>query len=356
VTDLAFLVPGRLDQITGGYLYDRRVVEGLRRNGRRVTVHELAGSFPEADAAGRAAFAAALAGLPDGAAVAIDGLALPGGSEALAREAARLRIVAFVHHPLALETGLTAQESGRIGRLEAALLAHCRGALCPSARTAEALVGYGVARGQVAVVPPGTDPPGRGEPAARERRAGGSGEVRLLSVGTITPRKGHLVLIEALAGLADLPWRLVCLGNLDRDPANVAAVRAAIERAGLSGRVELAGERPPDRLGDDYAAADIFVLASFHEGYGMAYAEAMAHGLPIVGTTAGAIPETVPPEAGLLVPPGDPAALREALRRVIADRLLRASLAAGARRAAAALPSWDETVRRWGEAFDRLAG
>jgi glycosyltransferase involved in cell wall biosynthesis len=355
VRPLAFLVPGSLDQLTGGYLYDRRVVEGLRRAGRAVAVHELAGRFPHADEAARAAFAAALARLPDDTAVAIDGLALPGGADALRREAARLRLVAFIHHPLALETGLAPEESRRLAVLEAALLRHVRGAICPSARTAEALVGYGMAESRIAVVPPGT---GRPSIVAmpRQNAASEAERLHLLCVATVTPRKGHAVLVEALAGMTDLDWRLTCIGSLDRDPATVAELRRAIGRAGLAGRIELAGERPPERLGAAYAGADVFVLASFHEGYGMVFAEAMAHGLPIVGTTAGAIPETVPGEAGLLVPAGDAAALREALRRVVGDAALRHRLAAGARRAAAALPDWAETVRRWGEAFDRLAG
>jgi glycosyltransferase involved in cell wall biosynthesis len=377
---LAFFVPGRLDQITGGYLYDRRVVEGLRRAGRAVAVHELAGCFPDADAAARDAFSAALAGLPDGGAVAIDGLALPGGVEAVPREAPRLRLVAFVHHPLALESGLAPAASHRFAELEARLLRPCRGAICPSRRTADALVGYGMDPARIAVVPPGTDAPlvdfppllagegqGGGTPPTESsrlappptptlpRKQGREKVVELLSVGTITPRKGHAVLVEALAGLADLDWRLTCIGSLDRDPGTVAGLLRLIERHGLRDRVLLPGEWPPERLSRAYAAADIFVLASFHEGYGMAFAEAMAHGLPIVGTDAGAVPETVPAGAGVLVPAGDAAALRRALRQVLGDPALRQELAEGARRAAAALPSWDETVRRWGEAFDRLA-
>jgi glycosyltransferase involved in cell wall biosynthesis len=350
VSGLVFVVPGALDQVTGGYLYDRRVVEGLRRLGREVRVIELAGRFPEPDAAARAAFAGGLAALPDGTRVAIDGLALLGGEGVLAREAGRLRLVALVHHPLAVETGLTPPESRRVAALERDLLRHFRGAICPSRGSAEAVVGYGIDPARIAVVLPGTERP------ARTAQPRGEGTVRLLTVGTLTPRKGHLVLIEALAGLAELDWHLLCIGSLDRDPATTEAVRAAIERHRLGGRVTLAGERRPELLSDAYAASDVFVLASFHEGYGMAYAEAMAHGLPIIGTTAGAIPETVPGAAGLLVPPGDATALADALRRLVADPGLRAALGAGAARAAAALPGWGETVRRWGEAFDRLAG
>jgi glycosyltransferase involved in cell wall biosynthesis len=131
-------------------------------------------------------------------------------------------------------------------------------------------------------------------------------------------------------------------------------LRAAIARHGLGARVTLAGEWPPERLAEAYRASDCFVLPSFHEGYGMAFAEALAHGLPIVAAAAGAVPDTVPAEASLLVPPGDLPALTAALRRILGDAALRGRLAASAARAGAALPDWAICVRRWGEAFDRL--
>jgi glycosyltransferase involved in cell wall biosynthesis len=346
---LAFLVPGALDQVTGGYLFDRRIVEGSRRVGRKVDVVELAGAYPAADAAAHTAVAAAFAALPDGSAAVIDGLALPGAETCLADAASRLRLVGFIHHPLALETGLTAAEQAHYADLEARLLPLLRGAICPSADTARALAGYGLLPERIAIVPPGTVKPTTPAPL---RSAGG--RVRLLCVATVTPRKGHLLLIEALASLADLDWELLCIGSLERDPAEAIALRAAIAQHGLAARVTLAGEWAPERLAEAYQASDAFVLPSFLEGYGMAFAEALAHGLPIVATRGGAIPDTVPESAGLLVPVGDTAALSTALRRLLMEDGLRRMLAAGAARAGAALPDWDETVRRWGEAFDRL--
>ncbi len=352
---ITFLVPGPLAQITGGYLFDRRVVEGMRAAGRRVDVHELPGRFAAGDPVAAAAVRAVLAALPDGAAVAFEGLALPGVAPALEGNrggvAERLRLVAFLHHPLALETGLPPGEASALAAIERAYLPRLAGVICPSPGTAAAVAAYGVAPDRIAVVPPGLD-----KPASPPEPSASGGSVRLLCVATLTPRKGHLVLLEALARLADLDWRLVCIGGFDRDPATAEAVRARI--AGddaLRGRVTLAGEWQPDRLGEAYAAADLFVLPSFHEGFGMAYAEAMAYGLPVIATDAGAIPQTVPRDtAGLLVPPGDPAALAGTLRRAIADPALRLRLRRGALAAASRLPGWPETVRRWGEAFDRL--
>jgi glycosyltransferase involved in cell wall biosynthesis len=346
---LAFIVPGALEQLTGGYLFDRRVVAGLRAAGRAVAVHELAGRFPLADATARTAAEAALAGLAPGSLAVIDGLALPGFADCLEAAAARLRLIGFVHHALALETGLAPAARERLERLEARQQPRLKGVLCPSRVTAAHLEALGVARERVAVTPPGTAKPAALRPPRTD------GPLTLLAVGTLTARKGHVLLIEALAPLADRPWRLLCIGSLVRDPATAAAVTAAIDRHGLGDRVSLAGEWPQERIDAAYAAADLFVLASYHEGYGMAFAEALAHGLPIVATSAGAIPETVPASAGLLVPPGERDPLTRALARVLDDAQLRARLARGAAAAGAVLPDWPEATAHWIAALDRLA-
>ncbi len=343
-----FLVPGPLDQRTGGYLFDRQVVEGLRASGRKVDVAELPGRFPAADALARKGCKTALDRLPDAAVAVVDGLALAGFARCLRRHATRLQIVGFVHHPLALETGLRRAEAARYAALEARLWPLLRGVICPSVATASAVETAGVDPQRVAVAPPGT-----ARPAAAIRRSAGA-TVRLLSVGTLTARKGHALLIEALAQLRNAPWTLVCAGSLERDPQAATRVRAAVAAHGLTHRVRLAGELSSAQLAREYGAANVFVLPSFHEGYGMAFAEALAHGLPIVATTAGAIPDTVPAKAALFVAPGDVNALHAALARVIHDERLRARLAAGAAEAGAALPSWPQAVARWAAALDRL--
>ena len=145
---------------------------------------------------------------------------------------------------------------------------------------------------RITVARPGSDP----APMAHGSR---DGIVRLLSVGAVVPRKGFDVLIAALATLADLPWRLTIAGDRGRDPKTAAQLDADIARLKLGDRVAVLGAVSPERLAELYAGADLFVLASRFEGYGMAYAEAIAHGLPVIGTTAGAIPDTVPAGAGV---------------------------------------------------------
>ncbi len=352
-TRLHVVVPGRLDQQTGGYIYDRRMVEGLRARGWRVDVHSVAGAFPTDDAGAGARMAAVLAGLPDGARVLVDGLALGGLPGPVEAEGARLRVLALVHHPLADETGLAAPRRARFEVLERAALAACAGVVVTSGFTARRIEAYGVDPARVRAVRPGTDPvpladgPESGEPPL------------LLSVAAVTPRKGQRVLAAALARLADLPWRCVCAGSLDRHPGYAAEVTAFAREAGFGDRVRFAGECGAAELDRLYHRASLFVLPSYYEGYGMALADALARGLPVVSTTGGAIPHTVPADAGVLVAPGDEAALADALHRLLvepggAER--REVLAAAARRHAGTLPDWSGAARRFAEAVLALTG
>ncbi len=196
---------------------------------------------------------------------------------------------------------------------------------------------YGVAAERIHVAPPGTE---------RARRATGGGATpSLLSVATVTRRKAHEVLIQALSRLRDLPWRCRIVGSLEREPTTATQVTALVHALGLEGRVTLEGEIAPLDLEAAYRMADLFVLPSRHEGYGMAFAEAMAHGLPIIACAVGAVPQTVPPDAGLLVAPDDSEALAAALRRVMTDEGIRRRMADAAWAHGRTLPGWAETAR-----------
>jgi len=343
---LHLVVPGPIDQRTGGYIYDRRIVEGLRAAGRAVEVHELAGCFPTVDEAARRAASRAVEAMPRPALPVIDGLALPAFADLTRRLPQPW--VALVHHPLALETGLSPAKARAFAGLERRLLADATRLVVTSEATRRDLAGYGIEDRRIGVVRPGTDP------APLASGSGGPG-LALLCVASLTPRKGHLVLLEALATLRTLDWRLTCVGSALRDPACARAIAMACDRLGLRARVELAGEHPEAGLGRYYDGADLFVLASYHEGYGMVLAEALARGLPVVATTAGAIPETVPDGAGLLVAPGDPQALAAALRRAMTEPELRAELIAGARAARRGLPGWDDAATAFAAELAGLA-
>lgn len=345
--ELHVVVPGSLGQRTGGYIYDARVVAGLRGIGWRVCVHNLDGRFPDADDEAGRSLRSALAGIPDAARVVIDGLAMGGLPEPVRAERARLRILSLVHHPLSDETGLDASQRMRFLESERDALAACRGVLVTSEFTARRLGGHGVERARVRAVRPGTDP---------VRRAIGPGPEAtpaLICVAALTPRKGQDVLVRALCMVRDLRWTCVCAGSLDRAPDYAEAVERLAGEAGLTDRVRFPGECEPDRLDTLYHHASLFVLPSHYEGYGMALTDALARGLPVVSTTGGAIPDTVPADASRLVPPGNATALAEALRGLLADNTgagRRAALATGARRHAKGLADWTQTAQAFADA------
>jgi glycosyltransferase involved in cell wall biosynthesis len=332
VKEVVFAVPGDLATPTGGYTYDRRIIAELPALGWRPQVLDLGDGFPRPAAETRAAACAQLAALPVGRPVVIDGLAFGVLTDAAQALRSRHPLVALVHHPLAFESGLSAAEAAALRQSERAALACANRVVVTSPATARLLAAdYGVAADRLSVVEPGTD--------LREVRSRAGGDmVVLLAVGAVVPRKGYDVLVAALARLKDLRWWLVIAGDCARSPATAQRLEADIFRFGLAERVTMVGLVAPDRLAALYASADLFVLPSRFEGYGMAYTEAIAHGVPVVGTTAGAIPDTVPAGAGVLVPPDDIDALEAALRRLIERPQERQRLAAAAR--AARFPSW----------------
>ena len=346
---LHVVVPGPLDQRTGGYIYDARMVDGLRRRRWRVTVHELEGSFPEADSRARSSFATVLRNLPDRSRVMVDGLAMGGLPEVVHEHAGRLRILGLVHHPLADETGLDALRRERFFGLEREALAGCTGVLVTSRSTAARLATYGVPPPAVRAVRPGTTP------ARRSVGPAAAGVPRLLCVASVIPRKGHDVLIGALERLRDKRWTCVCAGSVTRDRVHAAGLKARVDDAGLEGRIRFVGECGTDKLDELYHESAVFVLASHYEGFGMVLSEALARGLPIVSTTGGAIPDTVPGGAGILVAPSDETALAAALGDLIRDPARRVELASAARRHAATLPDWEQAANAFAEAVLALA-
>jgi glycosyltransferase involved in cell wall biosynthesis len=219
-------------------------------------------------------------------------------------------IVGLVHHPLAYEAGIGAQRSAEFKASERAALAQTIHVLVTSPSTGELLTHeFGVPAAKISVAVPGTDPAPRSRGAAEP--------LRLLSVGSVTVHKGFDVLMRALMQIADLAWESRIVGSLDRDPAMVKSLRDTAARSGLADRVKLRGPLEQTELDKEYDAARLFVLPSYFEGYGMVFAEALTRGLPIVACAAGAVPKTVPPDAGVLVPPGDADALAQALRRLL---------------------------------------
>jgi glycosyltransferase involved in cell wall biosynthesis len=342
---LEFIIPGDLQSASGGYVYDRSMVEGLRTLGWRVRVHGLDPSFPSPTPDALAQAERVLAALPDRACVLVDGLALGAMPQLIESHARRLALVALIHMPLASEIGIAPAVAERLRRQEGRALQFVRHVIVTSRSTERALAAYGVDQPLLSVVEPGVRP---AHVADGPRDSAGDGSVKLLCVATIHEGKGHELLMDALAPLVHLPWHLRCVGSLSRSPATVRRLTDRLQRIGLVDRVALVGELPHAELSELYLAADLFVLPTLRESYGMAVAEALAHGLPVISSRTGAIPELVGTEAGLLIEPGDCDALRAALLRTLEDGALRSSLRA------AALAAWPR-LTLWPQACERMA-
>ncbi|MEM1399459.1 MAG: glycosyltransferase family 4 protein [Pseudomonadota bacterium] len=338
--------PGPPEKRTGGFIYNNRIVTGLREKGIKVQLHQLSEQFPVPTTEDRRQAKRLLRDLPTSGNVIIDGLAFGVLADELADDSDRLVITCLCHHPLALE--LKESDPGRQDLLETetAALRHAKRVITTSTSTITDLAAYEIAPA-IPIIPvlPGVD-------IAPIAAGSGDSATELLCVASLTERKGHAVLLEALAKLTHLDWHLTCPGGSQHEPETAAAIGEQIHRLGLEDRVDLVGELDHQALGDHYNRADIFVLPSHHEGYGMVLVEAMARGLPIISTTAGAIPEVVPKDAGILVAAGDVAALCEALSMVITDRDLCSSLTEGARSARKTLRTWDRAVDEFAEAMD----
>ncbi|MFE1750945.1 glycosyltransferase family 4 protein [Streptomyces anandii] len=350
-----FVLPGGVDDPatpSGGNAYDRRVSLDLPGFGWQVRPHAVDGTWPRPGSRARAELARVLRELPDGAVVLLDGLVACGVPEVVVPEAERLRLAVLVHLPLGDETGLEPAVAAELDARERQVLRAVPAVVATSDWAVRRLVAHhGLAPDRVHVAAPGAD--------IAPLAPGTDGVSRLLCVAAVTPRKGQHRLVEALATVTDLPWTCVCVGGLTQDPGYVARLRALIGKHGLQDRFHLAGPRAGAHLDATYATADLMVLASYAETYGMAVTEALARGIPVLATDVGGVPEAVgrAPDGGvpgILVPPEDPAALAAELRGWFGEADVRRRLKAAARGRRAALDGWATTARSLAGVLGRL--
>ena len=335
---------------SGGNIYDRRVCAGLAGLGWDVRVATVAGAWPHGDRAARFGLERVITAIPDGATVLIDGLVASASAPVLLPHSARLRLTVLLHMPLATALDGPADTPAKLS--ERAVLGAADAVVVTSEWTrGQVLARFSIPPDRVHVALPGVDRPDadRGDGvSAGVVVAPGAGH--LLCVGTPARHKGQDVLVQALAGLADADWDCVLAGPLDRDPGFVAELRARVARLGLGRRVRLTGTLAGTALDHAYAAADLLVVPSRADTYGMVIGEALVRGLPVVATETGGLPEALgraPDGArpGRLVPPDDPRALGAALGRWLRDPAHRRHLRAAARARVPALPTWSETTR-----------
>jgi glycosyltransferase involved in cell wall biosynthesis len=351
VTTVHVVVPEGIDdpaRPSGGNAYDRRICRELARVGWSVRRHAVSGSWPRPDAASYAALAGVIQGIPDGAVVLLDGLVASTAPEALVPQATRLRLVALVHMPLGEGTA-----DDRVREREGAVLSAAASVVTTSAWARRALLQlYSLPGDRVEVAEPGVD--------AAELAPGTATAGALLSVAAVIPGKGHDVLVDALATLTGLRWQCLCVGSLERDPIFVDRLRRRVAAGGMDGRVRFSGPQAGTALARSYTAADVLVLPSRAETYGMVVAEALARGLPVVAAHVGGVSEALGHGAGgvrpgLLVPPDDAAALGDALRAWLEDANLRRRLRRAASERRESLADWSTTTSAVAEVLERAA-
>jgi glycosyltransferase involved in cell wall biosynthesis len=342
VSTVHVVLPGGVDDLarpSGGNVYDRVVCCGLASGGWSVCERAVPGPWPLADRETLRELARELASVPDDAVALVDGLVASAARQVLVPAAARLRLCVLVHLPLGATTDDTTVRAG-----EGAVLRAAAAVIATSCWTRRWLLEtYALSADRLHVAEPGVDP----APPAPGTAAG----ERLLCVAAVTPGKGHDALLSALAGIRDLTWHLTCVGDLRRDPEFVEGLRTKARDSGVADRVDLVGPLAGDELAASYDVADLLVLASRFESYGMVVTEALARGLPVVATSVGGLPTTMGrlPDGtrpGMLVPPDDPAALADALRRWLGERDLREILRKAARARRTTLTGWDVTTDR----------
>jgi glycosyltransferase involved in cell wall biosynthesis len=332
---IALLTPGPTSRFMHNYAYTKRMAESLRALGHTVDAIELAGEYPLADERARQSAQLAWSALADALPL-IDGRALPAFAPF---ETELHRAVAVINHPTPFGRPSTDSEKAAVREVELRLLPRLRRVICTNDEVAQRVATeFAVEPSRVCVVPPGTD---------QAVRSVGSGEAccHILSVGDLIPRKGHDVLLRALARLFDLDWRLTIVGNAERDPDHAAALHSLADELSVTRRVRFAGDVDRSALEELWRSADLFALAAHWDGCGAAIAEALRRGLPVAVTAAGAGARLVPIEGGSVCRPGDHEQLSKSLRRLIFDTTLRQETAEAAWQAGRALPSWTDQAQ-----------
>lgn len=331
-----FAIPGDINTLTGGYIYERLLLENLRTLGHDVTHMQLGAGFPDPSPSDMAHAVDALNDLEPSRALILDGLVY-GSIDTGGLEKVRAPIVAMIHHPLAKETGLSRTVQDHLFKTERDNLALAKAVLVPSPHTADILTTeYGVSADRIHIAQPGTDQP--------EDTRVPTDPPLILTVGILHPRKGHDILVRALADLKSMPWRSVIAGS-SHDSDYTRDLHAMIKDFGLSDRITLTGNVPRHDLQGLYKEASLFVLATRYEGYGMVFNEALTWGLPIVSCAAGAVPQTVPQDAGILVPVDSVGHLSDAIRRLLSEQEYKAAIETASLKEGQLLPSWRDTAR-----------
>ena len=342
---LILVIPGDLSTQTGGYIYDRKLLAELEKQGLSVSHLSLGDSFPKPNQADIQYAREKLSAFTPDDTLLIDGLAL-GAMDSEVMNSLRAKVVALIHHPLAYEGNLEPKLREQFFETERVNINACQHVIVPSHHTKNLLVQeYGIEGSKITVAEPGID--------FFECNQAKTDPPLVLSVGIQVHRKGHDVLLQALSQITHLDWQAVIAGSV-HDKAYASELERLIAVFGLADRVKIQSSVSTGQLNDLYCQASVFALATRYEGYGMVFAEAMSYGLPIISCQAGAVVDTVAAGAGKLVPVDDPKSFAKALSEVLTDQFLRNDMSAASEDAGKKLNSWRQTAEIVGRTLESL--
>ena len=344
-----FIIPGDINLPTGGYRYDREIISAWQLSGINVELISIQGDYPFPNPEELKLALETVRKLPHANVAVVDGLLGGSAPEFIQKLSEKMPVAALIHHPLCLENGLNEKTANSLEDSEKQGLKFTSRIITTSPTTRKTVAElFKLHENQIHTVLPGVE---RGTQSTGSQSAC----LNLLCVGSVIERKGHKHLLLALEMIKHLDWQLDCIGSTAFDETLFSELQALCKQNELDAKVRFHGDVSEDVLNSFYKRADLFVLPSLFEGYGMAYAEAIVRGIPVIGTTAGAIPETVPSTCGVLVEPSNVNALAKALESLICDDVLRTQYRNGTLAAEPDFPTWQSSAKQFAEILKEIA-
>jgi glycosyltransferase involved in cell wall biosynthesis len=300
------LYSGDYNALTGGFIYNKRIVEGLKLKGHEIKLHPLPGDFPYPSVDHRNYCMYITQLIPIGEPIIIDSIVFGIIPEILKELSIKNPIIGLIHLLYTVNPNYSIHERESLAISEKESCNYTSAMVATSFFTQQLLLKLRVNRNIISVILPGVDNYPRKTNYAVT-------PTKLLCVSNYTTGKGYLTLIKALTLLKDKDWEINCYGNQEFDPEYVRQIKSKIDENGLENRIHIHSAIKDKELSDAYLNADLLVHPSNFETYGMVLTEALAHGLPVVASTGGGIKETVPEKMGFFFTPGDANSLKSVL-------------------------------------------